>query len=74
MGYFHKNVLPESGSLSLPYGVIVSRSSKVATQSICVDLLEILEEILSYGIGVLFTPLNLFLLCLSGVCQTWPSI
>ena len=41
-----------------------------ATQSICADLLEILTEILSYGTGGLFTPLNLFLLCLTGVCQT----
>ena len=31
MDYFHKNVLPESRSLSLPYGVIVSRSSKVSS-------------------------------------------
>ena len=30
----------------------------IATQSICADLLGILEEILSYGIGGLFTPLN----------------
>jgi hypothetical protein len=38
-----------------------------ATQSICTDLLGILKEILSYGIGGLFTQLNLFLLCLTGV-------
>ena len=54
MGYFHKNVLPESRLLSLPYGVSVSRSSKVATQSISADLLGILEEIFSYGIGGLY--------------------
>jgi hypothetical protein len=45
-----------------------------ATQSICTDLLGILKEILSYAIGGLFNPLNLFLLCLTGVCQTWPGI
>jgi hypothetical protein len=31
-----------------------------ATQSICDDLLEILKEIFSYGIGGLPAPLNLF--------------
>ncbi|MEE8480936.1 MAG: hypothetical protein V3T59_06825 [Desulfobacterales bacterium] len=30
----------------------------IATQSICADILGILEEILSYGIGGVFTPLN----------------
>jgi hypothetical protein len=30
----------------------------IATQSICADLLGILEEILSYGIGGLFTPVE----------------
>jgi hypothetical protein len=40
-----------------------------ATRPICVDLLGISEEILSYGIGGLFTPLNLFLLCLTGFAK-----
>jgi hypothetical protein len=42
----------------------------IATQSICAGLLGILREILPYGIGGLFAPLNLFLLCLTEVCQT----
>jgi hypothetical protein len=47
-------VFPESRLLAASYGVITSRSSKVANQSICADLLEILKEILSYGIGALY--------------------
>ena len=43
----------------------ISSLPGIAIQSICVDLLRILEEILFYGIGGLFNPLNLFLFCLT---------
>ena len=35
----------------------------IATQSTGADLLGTLKEILAYGIGGLFTPLNLFIFC-----------
>ena len=62
------------GIVSANYLSTCCSKSSIATQSIGDDLLEILEEILSYGIGGLFTPLNLFLFCLTGVCQTYPGM